>query len=212
VQLKAAILAYILFAYYKVLQWTWRVELHEPDSFKKVLAENAMFVVAHWHGEELGLLHLLAHYHAGCMVSQSFDGELIARIIQLSGSRAVRGSSSRGAVQALKGILRMTKDGWRPSVAVDGPRGPRHQVKLGVVEIAKVIKAPIFTVNMGSSRSKIFQKSWNKSELPLPFAKITIVWGEPIAVDPTQDLAPYTGRVAESLHAGRARALSLLKS
>lgn len=211
-QIKAAILAYILFGYYKLLQWSWRVEIHEPESFKNILRDDGMFVAAHWHGEELGLLHLLAPYRVGAMISHSFDGELVARIILLSGSRVARGSSSRGAVGALKGILRLAKAGWRPSVAVDGPRGPRHEVKLGVVEIAKVLKAPIFPINMASSRSKIFEKSWNKSELPLPFSRIVVTWGEPIHVDPTKELSEYTGVVAAALHAGRAKSLAALKA
>jgi lysophospholipid acyltransferase (LPLAT)-like uncharacterized protein len=203
VQLKAYVLGTILYWYYRLLQLTWRLEVRESESLKKVLAEGGNFVVAHWHGEELGLLHLLARYKVACMVSTSFDGELVTRIIHLSGSKTVRGSSTRGAVTALKGILRLAKEGWRPSVAVDGPRGPRHQVKLGVIEIAKVMKAPIFTINMACSRSHIFEKSWNKQEMPKTFTKMVVTWGEPIYVDPTRDLNDYTGAVAEALHEGR---------
>jgi lysophospholipid acyltransferase (LPLAT)-like uncharacterized protein len=199
--------SYFLYFLYRFFQLTWKIEIRESAALKELVKENKTFVVAHWHGEELGILHLLKRYRVACMVSQSFDGELVARMIHHFGSKAVRGSSSRGAVQALKGILRLAKEGWRPSVAVDGPRGPRHEVKLGVVEIARVLKVPILPINMACSRSFIFKKSWNKSELPLPFSRIVIQWGEPIEYDPAQTLESYLPPLARALHAGRAECM-----
>lgn len=203
---------YLAFCVYTLLKWTWRVEIHESEGLKKLLKEKGTFVVAHWHGEELGLLHLLARYHVACMVSTSKDGDIVETMIRLSGSRAVRGSSTRGAVQALKGIIRIAREGWRPSVAIDGPRGPRHEVKLGVIEIAKVLKVPVVPITMASSPRKIFEKSWNKIELPLPFSRIAVTWGEPIPVDPERPLEDYKAPIAEALHAGRRQSLERLKS
>lgn len=210
--MKVFFASYFLYFLYRLLQWTWKIEVRESEELKKLLANNSLFVVAHWHGEELGILHLLKRYRVACMVSQSFDGELVARMIHHLGSRAVRGSSSRGAVQALKGILRLAKEGWRPSVAVDGPRGPRHEVKKGVVEIAKILKVPILPINMACSRSFIFQKSWNKSELPLPFSRIVVEWGAPIHYDSSKELEAYLNPIGEALHAGRSACLRAVDS
>ncbi len=206
--MKVFFASYLLFFLYRFLQWTWKIEIRETPELKKLLEKDAIFVVAHWHGEELGILHLLKPYRVACMVSQSFDGELVARMIHHLGSKAVRGSSSRGAVQALKGILRLAKDGWRPSVAVDGPRGPRHEVKKGVVEIAKILKVPILPINMACSKSFIFQKSWNKSELPLPFSRIVVEWGAPIHYDSSKELEAYLSPLADALHRGRASCMA----
>lgn len=202
------ILSYLAFVFYKFLEWTWTVEVHESPELKKLLEENSTFVVAHWHGEELGIMHLLKRYHVACIISLSKDGEIVNNIVNLLGSKTVRGSSSRGAVGALKGIIRLARQGWRPSVAVDGPRGPRHQVKPGVVEIARILKAPIVPISMGASRSKIFEKSWNKSELPKPFSKIHIYWGKPIFVSKEDDFAPLQQQIADALNDGRKTALS----
>ncbi len=205
--MKAFFASYFLYFLYRLFQSTWTIEIRETAALKELLKKDGIFVVAHWHGEELGILHLLKPYRVACMVSQSFDGELIARMIHHLGSKAVRGSSSRGAVQALKGILRLAKEGWRPSVAVDGPRGPRHEVKRGVVEIAKVLKVPIIPINMACSRSFIFKKSWNKSELPLPFSKVVVQWGDAIEYDPARSLESYLVPIAQALHAGRAECM-----
>jgi lysophospholipid acyltransferase (LPLAT)-like uncharacterized protein len=206
--MKVFFASYFLYYLYRLFQLTWKIEIHESNGLKKLLADDSLFVIAHWHGEELGILHLLKRYRVSCMVSQSFDGELVARMIHHLGSKAVRGSSSRGAVQALKGILRLAKEGWRPSVAVDGPRGPRHEVKRGVVEIAKVLKVPILPINMACSRSFIFKKSWNKSELPLPFSRIVIEWGDPILYDPNKTLEDFLPPIAQALHSGRTSCLN----
>ena len=202
---------YLLFAVYSLIRCTWRVRVTESEGLKKLLAENKLFVVAHWHGEELGIIYLLKPYHVAAIVSQSSDGEIMAKVIELFGSTTVRGSSTRGGVGALKGILTLAKKGWRPSVAVDGPKGPRHEVKPGVIEIAKILKVPVVTISMASSKPFIFKKSWNKSELPLPFSKIEVVWGNPIEVPNTEDvIEAFSPEVKRSLHAGREKALHIL--
>lgn len=207
------LIPYLLFAVYSLIRCTWRIKVVESEGLKKLLAENKLFVPAHWHGEELGIIYLLKRYHVACIVSQSSDGEIMAKVIELFGSRTVRGSSTRGGVGALKGILTLAKQGWRPSVAVDGPKGPRHEVKPGVLEIAKLLKIPVVTLSMASSNPFVFKKSWNKSELPKPFSKVVVTWGEPIAVTDSENFIEiFSPQVKESLHRGREACLASLNS
>jgi len=176
--LRKHVLPLLLFLVYSSLRLTWRIRVIESASLQKALKENKPMVFAHWHGDELGILYLLGRYRAAAMVSTSKDGELMDSIVRLFGARTSRGSSTRGGSSALKGILRLARDGWRPSVAVDGPKGPLHKVKPGVFEISKLIGGSIFPIAVACDRKFIFEKSWNKSFLPLPFAKIIVVWGE----------------------------------
>jgi len=154
----------------------------ESASLKKALTENRPMVIAHWHGDELGILHLLRRYRVAVMTSTSKDGELMDRIVRLFGSKTARGSSTRGGATALKGILRLAREGWRPSVAVDGPKGPLHKVKPGVFEISKLIKGEIFPIAVACDRKYVFEKAWNKTFLPLPFARVVVVWGEALPI------------------------------
>lgn len=186
--LKTRIIAFILFIVYSSLRLTWRIRVIESESLKRALRENSPMVYAHWHGDELGILYLLGRYKAATMVSTSKDGELMATVVRLFGARTSRGSSTRGGVSALKGILRLSKEGWRPSVAVDGPKGPYHRVKPGVFEISRLIGGEIFPLAVACDRKKVFEKAWNKTFLPLPFAKVVVVWGEALpAVTRNQD-------------------------
>ncbi len=145
---------------------------------QKALAAGQPMVLAHWHGDELGILYLLKRYRAAVMTSTSRDGELMDSIVRRFGARTSRGSSTRGGVSALKGLLRLAREGWRPSVAVDGPKGPYHKVKPGVFEISKVTGGEIFPISVACDRAFEFKKAWNKTFLPKPFARVVCVWGD----------------------------------
>lgn len=186
--LRKYILPYVLFVVYFALRLTWRIRIVESASMQRALAEGQPLVLAHWHGDELGILYLLKRYRAAVMTSTSKDGELMNTVVQLLGARTSRGSSTRGGASALKGIIRLSREGWRPSVAVDGPKGPYHKVKPGVFEISKLTKGLIFPLGIAVDRSHVFHKAWNKTFLPLPFAKIVVVWGDALpAVSRDQD-------------------------
>jgi lysophospholipid acyltransferase (LPLAT)-like uncharacterized protein len=178
------VLPHLLFFVYSALKMTWRIRIVEAPSFQEALKENRPMVLAHWHGDELGILYMLRRYRAAVMTSTSKDGELMDAIVRRFGARTSRGSSTRGGASALKGILRLSRDGWRPSVAVDGPKGPYHKVKPGVFEISKLIGGKIFPVSVACDRAKVFEKAWNKTFLPLPFAKVVVVWGDGLPAVP----------------------------
>lgn len=143
-------------------------------------AEGSPVVLAHWHGDELAILHQLGPQKACAMVSTSKDGELMDVAIRLLGAKTSRGSSTRGGASALRGILRLAKEGWRPSVAVDGPKGPRHKVKPGVFEISRLTGGSIVPLAAVASGAHVFEKAWNKTYLPLPFSKVQIAYMKPL--------------------------------
>jgi lysophospholipid acyltransferase (LPLAT)-like uncharacterized protein len=171
-------LPYLVFAFYSALRMTWRIHVIESASFQSAILENRPMVLAHWHGDELGILYLLKRYRACAMTSTSKDGELMDRVIRLFGAETSRGSSTRGGVSALKGIIRLARNGWRPSIAVDGPKGPIYKVKPGVFEISKLTNASIFPLGLACSSKFVFEKAWNKTFLALPFSKVVVVWGD----------------------------------
>lgn len=168
-----------MFVFYRTLSWTWRVRLIEPDSLLQDLKDRKPFVLAHWHGDELVLLSIITRYRLATIASTSKDGELMATILKWLGVKLSRGSSTRGGVQALKGLLKLVKDGYNCSFAVDGPKGPIYKVKPGVFELSRTISAPIYAAGVYCDRAIHFPKSWNKTFLPKPFAKVVIIWVGP---------------------------------
>lgn len=114
------------------------------------------------------------------MISTSKDGELMARLVRLLGGKTSRGSSTRGGVSALRGILRLVKAGYRPSVAVDGPKGPIHKVKPGIFELAKILQLPIYPMGISVTDRWSFPRSWNQTYLPKFFSQVVIFFGDPM--------------------------------
>lgn len=104
----------------------------------------------------------------------------MAKVLKLLGAKTSRGSSTRGAVQALKGLIRLMKEGGNCSFAVDGPKGPIYKVKPGAFEISRIVSAPIYAGGVFCDRAIHFPRSWNKTYLPKPFAKIVVVWAGPM--------------------------------
>lgn len=207
------ILPIIVFVFYRTLSWTWRVRLIEPESLKNSLENQNPVVLAHWHGDELALLSIVKRYRIATIASQSKDGELMAKVLKWLGAKTSRGSSTRGGVQALKGLLRLVKDGGNCSFAVDGPKGPLHKVKPGVFELSRMIHGPIYPVGVACERAIHFPRSWNKTFLPKPFAKVVIYWGEAMPAI-SKDIDPRNPDLALELegllHQSRQQALKII--
>jgi lysophospholipid acyltransferase (LPLAT)-like uncharacterized protein len=125
--------------------------------------------------------------HATILISQSFDGELITRILMLFGFRAVRGSSSRNAREGLLGLTHVIESGTPAIFTADGPRGPIYQTKMGPIKLAQTTGAPIGAFHLQPERAWVMP-SWDSFLIPKPFTRICVSWG-PWTIVPA-DLAP----------------------
>ena len=201
---------YLIFAFYRLIQLTWKLSIHETPEVKRRREQGNGFISAHWHGDEIGLLPLVRKYHSVCIVSTSRDGEIMNQLVQLFGGQTVRGSSTRGGTGALKGIIALKKKGYRPDIAVDGPKGPVHQVKPGIFQISRLTDLPIIPLSFHASKSYLFKKSWNQTRFPLPFSKITIQWGTPLPALSKEDNPKnpdFQKDLQEKLHATKKLAI-----
>ena len=178
--MKNRLIGFVLFIIYRSLWFTWRIHIVEPKSFRDPFDAKTPMVLAHWHGDIPGVIFLLRRYRAAAIISTSKDGDFVDTMAKLIGAKTTRGSTTRGGASALKGMLRLAKDGWRPAIAIDGPKGPRHKAKPGVFEISRLIRAQIFPLAVACDRQWTFSKSWDQTMLPKPFAKIQIFWGDPL--------------------------------
>ncbi|PWU19607.1 MAG: hypothetical protein C5B49_05550 [Bdellovibrio sp.] len=187
--MRERILGFIAGVFFKLLSATWRVQVREPESLKACLRERHPTLFAHWHGDELVLLILIGPYRIVSMASSSKDGQIMDTVVKMVGGMTTRGSSTRGAVRGLLGLVKaVRKTNRNVSFAVDGPKGPLHEVKPGVFEMSRLLhSAPIFPCGVAYDRAWKFEKSWNKTFLPKPFARVVIHWGEPLRVSPQID-------------------------
>lgn len=178
--MRETVLGVLAWLGYRLLSLTWRITLHEPDSLRQALRERTPVIMAHWHGDELALLHLIKHYHVATMSSQSRDGRIMAVLLRLLGGRTSAGSSSRGGAAGFKALIRLMREGYNCSFAVDGPRGPIYKVKPGVLEMSRMLGCPIYYPTISCDRAFFLHRAWNRGYLPKPFARLTIDWQGPM--------------------------------
>ena len=167
------IIAHILNIMIRLLNFTYRYEFigleNKTLAIKSTTSKN--FVYAVWHQNLIATI--LGHIGQPftMVISESKDGELVAVTCEKFGYKPTRGSSTRGGKKALLEIIKNVKQGFYGAMAVDGPKGPVHVVKPGVIEIARQCNCPILPTSSYADRMWVFEKSWDQFRLPKPFSK-----------------------------------------
>jgi len=154
----------------RFLALTNKKVFHAPAS----LGEEP-FIMACWHGELLMIPYAYLKYkknpHVKLLISEHFDGDLIAKTLQFFSFETIRGSSTRGGAKALLLAIKALRDGYDLGITPDGPKGPRCEVSDGIVMMAKKAKVKVVLVKI--QPTKYWQlKSWDKFIIPKPFGEI----------------------------------------
>lgn len=188
---------------YRCLGATWRYEETRKEIMTEALASGEPLVAAFFHARTFQLLHYNsnpAHGRFVLMCSQSRDGELMARVEEGLGYKVVRGSSGGGGARALVAMIKTVKEehGWSSCLAVDGSRGPRGIAQPGIITLAQKTGGKLMPCAASARFSFIYRWSWDRTVLPLPFAKVHVVFGDPIEVPVKLD-AEGTERICVEL-------------
>ena len=161
-------------------------------------------IYAFWHSHQLSTLWRNRGSGAAILISQSRDGEYVARLAAAFGYEPVRGSSSRRGAVGLMEMIRVAGTGRPVAITPDGPRGPRHTVHAGVLALAQKTGLPIVPMAVGHSR--FWQlRSWDRFRIPKPFSKGYSCTGAALHVPPDADEAALERLAAEL----RARMIAL---
>ena len=142
--------------------------------------------MAFWHGRILPATYYFRRRGIVVITSENFDGEWIAGIIERFGYRTARGSTSRGARKALLQLTRDMRAGRAAGFTLDGPRGPARVAQPGAVWLAKATGNPILPFHLEADRHWTLN-SWDRTQIPKPFATVAIAMGEPIEVSRETD-------------------------
>src|SRR5580658_7849301 len=158
---------------------TWRFEvIAEEGATPRLFGHGAgPEIYCFWHQCVLPCTVYFRSTGATILISRSFDGELITRILRMFGFSAVRGSSSRGAREGLLGLMQVIESG-RPAIfTADGPRGPIYQTKMGPIKLAQLTGAPIGAFHLEPERAWTM-RSWDHFLIPKPFTRICVSWAQ----------------------------------
>jgi len=193
----------------KVLTYTLRVRYVADDPVREFAAGRERFILAFYHrrlvmmpkaypfrrstpdGERRGV---------AILSSDSKDGERSAATWRWFGIHAVRGTAGHSGAQALVKMIRAVKDGWDLGITVDGPRGPRQQVKAGVLAVSRKTGAWIVPVCVAYERAWKL-RTWDEMLVPRPFSAVAVRYGEAFQVPADGDEESHRVRLEQDLNA-----------
>ena len=178
-RLTLAIVPRLVWGLFTLIGLTWRFEEIAEEGVTPLLwGEGAgARIFCFWHQCVLPCTIYFRRTHATILISQSFDGELITRVLGLFGFRAVRGSSSRGAREGLLGLKQVIEDGGPAIFTADGPRGPIYRTKMGPIKLAQVTGALIGAFHLEPEHAWTM-RSWDRFLIPRPFTRIVVSWAQ----------------------------------
>jgi lysophospholipid acyltransferase (LPLAT)-like uncharacterized protein len=150
---------------------------------------------------------------AGFLISPSIDGTAPAMLVEKVGGVVIRGSSTHTGARALRDYYEtIVKQQVSPAITPDGPKGPLHEFKPGAIMLSQITGRPILPIAVAHSRRYTF-RTWDAFEVPLPFSRVAIVYGEPVKVARAMDaaaLGEWQARMASQLAELRGQAQAAL--
>jgi lysophospholipid acyltransferase (LPLAT)-like uncharacterized protein len=170
----------------RLLASTWRYRVQGWEHVQASRRAGRPIVYVLWHSRLLPLIHHRRGEGITLLISRNRDGGYLADLCQQWGYNIVRGSSHRGGVVGLRGLIRHLEEGHEVGTTPDGPRGPAEQLKPGALAAAQ--HAHALVIPMGARTSAAWWiRSWDRFCIPRPFATIDVVYGMPIAVAEGKD-------------------------
>ena len=165
----------------RLIYLTNRKRFHLPTT---VPSEPVIF--AFWHGDLLMQPYLYYQFRqtpkANVLISDHFDGQIIARIMRYFKLGTIHGSTTRGGAKVLIQGLKSLSEGYDIGITPDGPKGPRHEMSDGVVVMAQKRQTKVIVYSCVPS-SYWQLPSWDRFTVPKPFGILDFYASEPINVE-----------------------------
>jgi lysophospholipid acyltransferase (LPLAT)-like uncharacterized protein len=182
-RLEAAAISVAGYRLVSALGATFRWRAEGAEHVEAVVRSGRQPIMAFWHGRILPATIFFARRGIVVITSENFDGEWIAGIIRRFGYGTARGSTSRGGRRALLQLSRDMAAGKSAAFTIDCPRGPARVAQPGAVWLAKATGNPVVPFHIEADRFWT-ANSWDRTQIPKPFATVGIAIGEPLEVGP----------------------------
>ena len=179
--LMIAVTGFIASCILRLLLSTVRVRSEGLEKADAYHDKGERVIYALWHGRMLLPVYTHRNKNIAIMVSKNIDGEYITQVIRHMGFRAVRGSTSRGAVAAMNEMLKLSGENVDLAITPDGPRGPKYKVQGGAIFLAQKTGRVILPAGISSERYWQMP-SWDEFRIPRPFTRAYMLIGNPIRV------------------------------
>jgi len=193
-------------------QWSWRLEVEGGEPFHRMVQNGNRVIVCFWHGKYVPLLPILRGTDGCVFTCADRSGDIIAKIAGDFGFRCTQ-IPYRGGHRSLQCMENALSEVNLAGIAVDGPLGPYHQVKQGVIRLASRTGSYLLPVSMNARKKWVLRKRWDLMEIPFPFTKVRLVMGAPIAVPAfvePEDIAVFSLKLQQAIDCVEAKAAGLV--
>ena len=176
--MKAKLFGWIIAIFIRLIGITLRWQFEDKSGLSSK-PETGSVIWVFWHNRVFSMPLVYKRYlrfrKGAVLTSPSGDGEIIVQVMKRFGVEAVRGSSNRSSVNALRRLTNYLDNNNGSDVVItpDGPRGPIHVLQPGVIKLAQITGFPILPITILYSRSMAL-KTWDKFEIPFPFSKVKV--------------------------------------
>jgi len=179
--------------------------MHISEADRITLTRNDRpMAMAIWHNRLFVGGEIIRRFRGGKpfhgIISASKDGAWLVGFFEMMGFKAIRGSTSWGAREAVNAMIKTAKEGKDLGITPDGPKGPIYEFKPGGLIVARRAKLPLLLIGVEFTRVKQL-RSWDRFILPLPFSQVTVrcreVLPESLPRDRTEALEYLTDTMME---------------
>ena len=195
-RIQIAVLPQIAVFIINLIGRTLRWEREGTEHLEQVYKQGKRAILVCWHCCTFASTYYWKRRSIVVMSSQNFESECLARVLRKLGYGLARGSSSRGGLKALAEMAQWLRNGKDAGFTVDGPRGPRYEVKPGPILLAKRTGDAVLCFHVSLQR-KIELHTWDRTQIPIPFSKAFILKAPPIYVARDVNEEELNNKIAE---------------
>jgi lysophospholipid acyltransferase (LPLAT)-like uncharacterized protein len=185
----------------KIIGWLHRrlqPETLGEHNVRHLWDDGQKVILAFWHDQLFLMVKGYSGQGAKVLISASKDGELISRTMRYFNIGSVRGSSNRRGRAAFKALVELSRQPLDLVFTPDGPKGPRHCLKEGVAELARISGRPVVPTAFACSHGHRFQ-SWDRFLLPYPWGKAVYIYGEALNYEKHEIMEDFLARLQAAM-------------
>ncbi|MEA3493711.1 MAG: DUF374 domain-containing protein [Candidatus Margulisiibacteriota bacterium] len=176
------IAAALLYSSMVIICKTLRVEIEGKKAYDDLKKDNKNVIFATWHQATFVMFHLYRRKDTAILVTSEVRGQILGKAAEWMGYKTLPIHLEKKITMARSTarLLKYIKQGHDAVVAVDGPKGPLHEVKPGIFYLSQNSKAPIIPVGVKAPLKVTLSWRWDKYFIPLPFSKVRLSLGKTI--------------------------------
>lgn len=175
-----------------------------------------------WHGHNLVSMAAYRkiigkHFKCAIMVPEIADGMVIDHLGRRLGLDVVRVQPELGPAQwarATTAMIKLIRRGYCVMLSPDGPFGPAHKAKPGIVLMGQRSGAAIIPTSAASSSAVRLGYRWDDHLVPLPWGKTVVHFSQPVEIDLPDDQSPEAlqNRIEDALRENTRKAEAICKN